>query len=160
MDQGDFDGVGLAGSKAVIAFDSPRRMIDGGWIEAVIIDEAASEDQRRALETILTGRAGGPWALLARFVGTWLPTRYLPIELDDEGPTKRALIAGIGQATVTDIRGRDRSEPVRFENIFNQIHAPSQVLALGTTEYDDGQIAFHNERTHGLHSRFDWAVTS
>jgi hypothetical protein len=133
-------------------------MIDGGWTEIVIIDAAAGQDERQALETILTGRAGGPWALLAQFVGTRLPTRFLTIEFADEGKTKRAVVPSIMTAEVTDIRGRNRAEPVRFENIFNQIHAPSQVLALGTTDYDDGVIAFRNERTHGLHSRFDWVV--
>jgi hypothetical protein len=158
VDEGQFDGVSLAGLGAVVAFDSPRRMIDGGWTEVVIIDARASDDGRRALETILTGRAGGPWALLARFVGTWLPTRVLPIEFSDGGQTKGAVIDGLMTAEITDIRGRDRARPVRFENIFNQIHAASQVLALGTTQYDDGVIVFSNERTHGLHSRFDWVV--
>jgi hypothetical protein len=45
-----------------------------------------------------------------------------------------------------------------FENIFNQIHAPRQVLALGDTEYDDGVIAIHNTGSHGLYSSFDWVV--
>lgn len=158
VDEGQFDGVSLAGLRAVVAFDSPRRMIDGGWTEVVIIDARASDDGRRALETILTGRAGGPWAVLARFVGTWLPTQVLPIEFSDGGQTKGAVVDGLMTAEITDIRGRDRGRPVRFENIFNQIHAASQVLALGTTHYDDGVIVFSHERTHGLHSRFDWLV--
>jgi hypothetical protein len=158
VDDGRFGSVSLEGLRALIAFDSPKRMIDGGWTEIVIIDAAAGQDERQALETILTGRAGGPWALLAQFVGTRLPTRFLTIEFADEGKTKRAVVPSIMTAEVTDIRGRNRAEPVRFENIFNQIHAPSQVLALGTTDYDDGVIAFRNERTHGLHSRFDWVV--
>ena len=62
------------------------------------------------------------------------------------------------QTTVTPIRGRDRSRPVRFENIFNQIHAPTQVLATGDTTYDDGVIVVANERTHGLYSNFEWMV--
>ena len=37
-------------------------------------------------------------------------------------------------AVVSQIRGRDRSRPVLFENIFNQIHASTQVVALGDTE--------------------------
>jgi hypothetical protein len=45
-----------------------------------------------------------------------------------------------------------------FENIFNQIHAPKQVLALGETTYDDGVIKIATSNTHGLFSMFDWAV--
>ena len=159
FDEGEYTGVTLVGMKAVIAYDAPKRMIDGGWTEVIIIDKTASPDQRLAVETILTGRAGGPWAVLARFVGTWLDTRYVPIAMSDEKATKRVKIDGMIDAEITEIRGRDRSTPVTFENIFNQIHAPSQVLAMGTTRYDDGTIVIKNDKTHGLYSKFDWVVT-
>lgn len=158
VDDGEFNGTVLAGAKAVITFESPQRMIDGGWTEVLLLDEAASPAQRAALETILTGRAGGPWSVLARFVERWLDTRIVPIEMADEETTRRVSIPGLLDAAVTNIRGRDRSRPVMFENIFNQIHAPSQVLATGSTDYDDGTIVIHNDRSHGLASHFEWIV--
>ncbi len=97
---------------------------------------------------------------LAPFVETQRPTEYLTIEIDDDGGTKRVSIADRLRAVVSQIRGRDRSQPVLFENIFNQIHAPRQVIALGDTDYDDGVIVVHNAGTHGLFSTFDWAVSS
>jgi len=158
IDEGELGGVPLGGTRAVIAFDSPRRMIDGGWIETIVIDESATSEQRRALETLFTGGAGGPWATLAAFVGSRRPTEFRRIELADEGPTKRATIADRLKSVVTQIRGRDRSRPVLFENIFNQIHAPTQVIALGDAEYDDGAIRFSNAQSHGLFSHFEWTV--
>lgn len=160
FDEGVFGDVSLAGVKAVIAFDTPQRMIDGQWIQSLIIDESASPDQRQAIETILTGRAGGPWEKLASLVATQRPTEVRPIEMTDEGPTKRVSIGGRLKGFVTQIRGRDRSKPVVFDNIFNQIHAPQQVLALGDTDYNDGTIAIRNTGSHGLFSTFDWAVGS
>ena len=62
-------------------------------------------------------------------------------------------------ASITEIKGRDREKPVIFENIFNQIHASTQVLALGSTTYDDGVIRIETMQTHGLHSRFEWIVS-
>lgn len=161
VDEGAFGDVALAGARALVVFDCPQRMISGGWTEAIIVDAGASREQQQAIETILTGAAGGPWAVLARFVARRLPTRALPIDFEEEGPlkaTKRARIPGVLDATVTNIRGRDRAKPVMFENIFNQIHAPEQVLATSSTTYDDGTIVISNEKTHGLHSHFDWAV--
>jgi hypothetical protein len=158
FDEGLFGDVPLAGLRAVIAFDSPQRMVDGHWVQSLIIDAAASLEQRRALETLLTGKAGGPWEKLAGFVGTQLPTEFRPIDMADEGPTKRVTIAERLKAVVTQIRGRDRSKPVLFENIFNQIHASTQVVALGDAEYADGAITFQNTESHGLFSNFDWAV--
>ncbi len=159
IDEGGYGDVPLAGLRAVVAFDAPQRMMDGGWTEIVVIDEAATTAQRQALDAILRGRAGGSWGVLARFVSRWLDTRYLPIAFTDEGTTHTGTIPGLLATSVANIRGRDRSTPVTFENIFNQIHGPSQVIATGSTTYDDGVIRFSTEKTHGLHSRFAWTVT-
>ena len=159
VDEGAYGDLPLAGLKALIAFDCPQHMIEGNWTEVVIIDEAASPPQREALETILTGHAGGSWALLAKFVARRLETRFLPIEFAEEPHTKRARIPGVLDASITEIKGRDREKPVIFENIFNQIHASTQVLALGSTTYDDGVIHIETTQTHGLHSRFEWIVS-
>lgn len=159
IDEGQFGDVPLAGLRAFVAFEAPQRMMDGGWTEVVIIDEAATPAQRRALDLILRGQANGSWAVLARFVSRWLETRYLPIALVDEGTTHTGVIPGLLTTTVSNIRGRDRSAPVTFENIFNQIHGSTQVIATGSTQYDDGVIRIKTEKTHGLHSRFDWTVS-
>jgi hypothetical protein len=134
-------------------------MIDGGWLQTIIIDEGASDPQRRALETILMGKAGGPWEKLAAFVATRQPTEFRAIVFEDEGPVKRGSIADRLKTVVTQIRGRDKSKPVLFENIFNQIHAPTQVIALGESEYDDGVVKFRTTGSHGLFSQFEWRVT-
>lgn len=110
------------------------------------------------MERLLTGRIGGPWETLAKFVARRLETRYLPIEFSEEAGTKKARIAGLLETAISQIRGRDRTKPVLFENIFNQIHAPTQVLATGSTTYDDGVIRIDTTKTHALHSQFEWRV--
>ena len=160
IDEGAFGDVSVAGTRAVIAFDTPQRMVDGGWLETIIIDESASEAQRRALETIFMGHAGGPWEKLAAFVATRQPTEFRAIAIEDEGAVKRASIAERLKTVVTQIRGRDKSKPVLFENIFNQIHAPTQVIALGESDYDDGVIRFRTTGSHSTFSHFEWRVSS
>jgi len=158
VDEGRYGAVPLDGVKAVIAYDTPQRMIDGGWTQALIVDERTTAEQRQAMETILTGRAAGPWEKLASFVATQFPTEYLAIEIEDEDTTKRVSIRERLAGVIVQIRGRDRSKPVVFENIFNQIHATRQLLYRGDTAYDDGRIIVHNRGSHGLSSSFEWAV--
>ena len=158
IDSGEYGEVSLTGLRAVLVFDAPQHMIDGNWTEIILIDHDASPKQRAALETILTGHAEGPWEVLARFVSNWEHTRYLPIEFAEDEFTKTLNVPGLLKSVVTRIRGRDRSKPVLFENVFNQIHAPRQVLATATTEYDDGTIRMNLSKTHGLYSDFDWRV--
>ena len=159
LEEGTYGDVDLAGVTAVIAYDCPQHMISGGWTEAVTIDERASQEQRAAVENILTGRAGGPWEVLDRFVERRLPTRTAPIEITDEDAVKRVMIEGLLESTIENIRGWDRNRPVTFRNMFNQVHDSTQVIAQGDAAYDDGEIVFQNEGTHALHSRFDWSVT-
>jgi hypothetical protein len=160
LDEGAVDGLSLGQRRVVVAFDSPQRMIDGGWTQIMFVDDEASERQRSAIESMFKGELGGPWEILGKFVDKRLPTQYVPIEMKIGTTTKSLSIPGIVEATVEMIRGRDRSEPVRFENIFNQIHASTQVIAFGSSRYDDGVIRFDTERTHGLWSRFDWNVSA
>jgi hypothetical protein len=92
-------------------------------------------------------------------VGTRQPTEFRAIDFVDEGANKRATIAGRLKTVVQRIRGRDKSKPVLFENCFNQIHAPTQVIALGESEYDDGVVSFRTTGSHGLFSNFEWTVS-
>ncbi len=39
-----------------------------------------------------------------------------------------------------------------------RVEVPTQVIATGSTTYDDGEIVIANEGSHALHSDFDWAV--
>ena len=157
FDEGEFDGIALAGTAAVLVYESPQHMIEGGWRVGLIVDERASPGQREAIEAILTGKAGGPWEVLARFFGERSPTRYEPIEIAQDGRTLSLRVGELLEGSIKEIRGRDRAQAVTFDNIFNQIHGSRQVIARGSTTFDDGRQSIRTEGTHGLHSRFDWS---
>ena len=148
--------VDLAGIDAVIVYETPQVMVDGGWKQLIIVSDHATNDQRRAVEDIITGVRGGPWEVLARFVAEPLPTRTAPIRIEDGPGRKSVTIAGLLTGAVDAIRGRSRDRPVTFENIYNKIHDSTQVIAQGSTRYDDGEIVIANDGTHGLWSRFRW----
>lgn len=159
FDDGEAGGATLKGLRSVIAFESPKRMVDGGWTQIMFVDDEASTEQRSALEAVFRGEDGGPWEILARFVSKRIPTRYVPIKMTSSESEHELRIDGVVESNVKMIRGEDRAAPVTFDNIFNQIHSPTQVLAFGNSKYDDGRIRFDNERTHGLWSQFEWTVT-
>src|SRR5690606_17040141 len=100
----------------------------------------------------------GPWEVLGRFIERWNPLRLEPIEIEDRDDLKRVAVKGVLEGAVQPIRGRDRGRPVTFQNMYNQIHAPEQVIARGDSRWDDGHLSFQNEDSHGLWSRFSWRV--
>jgi hypothetical protein len=157
IDQGRYGMLSLDGLNAFIASDSPQLMISGGWTQAIYLDERADEAQRRALEQIFTGRAGGTWAVLARFVSNRLETRAVSIRFEDEGRRKAMWIDGCLETAVEALKGADPAQEAVLANVFNQIHASTQVLALGTTRYADRGFALTTSGTHALYSRFSWA---
>ena len=155
----DRDGdVDLAGVDVVVVYETPQVMVDGGWKQVIIVSDRAGVAQRRAVQEILTGMRGGPWEILARFVGDGRPTRIARIRIEEAPERKSVTVKGLLEGAVEAIRGRNRAEPVTFENIYNQIHDTTQVIARGSTRYDDGEIVIANEGTHGLWSRFRWSA--
>ena len=156
FEDGEVGATRLAGSRVVIAYDTPQRMITGGWTQVMIVDEEATEPQRDAIENIFTGKIGGPWEILARFVERRLPTRFLPIEINlgayaQESHDPRS--SSIGRPD--DPRKRpERASP--FREHLQPDPQPSQVLARGESRYDDGTIRFDMAKTHGLWSEFSW----
>ena len=148
--------VDLAGIDAVVVYEAPQVMVDGGWKQVIIVSDRAGAGQRRAIEEIIAGKRGGPWEVLARFVSDALPTRAAPVRIEDAPDRKSVTITGILEGAVQAIRGRNRAEPVTFENMYNKIHDSTQVIATGSTRFDDGEIVIANDGTHGLWSRFRW----
>lgn len=156
FDAGGCDGIELAGTKAVITYETPQHMIEGDWTQRLIIDAVAAAAQRQLIEEILAGKLGGPWKVLAQFVGNRLPTEYRTIQIDEQEREKRVRVAGLIESTIERIKGRNRAEPVRLSNMFNQIHAPEQELALGTSSCST--IGLQTEGSHALSSYFSWRV--
>jgi len=154
---GDFGDTSLAGVRAVIMFDAPQRMADGGWVFTLYVDASASAEQVAAMEKILGGEAGGPWNILARFVAERKPTRQDKIIFTSEPKSRSATVGSVLRALIKPLKGRDRDKPVTIENNYNQIHAPSQELGMGTTSYDDGAFRVETSDTHALQSQFSWA---
>ena len=94
--------------------------------------------------------------VLARFVGKRLDSRVLPIHLEDSGRKKRMWAEGLFDTSIEAIRGKDKTQEAVLANVFNQIHAPTQVLALGKTRCTDRRLPFTTEDTHALYSEFSW----
>ncbi len=157
FDRGAFGETRLDDLNAVLVGDTPKHMLEGNWTQAVYIDERADSAQRAALERIFAGQAGGPWTVLASFVGKRLDTLHVPIRYLDDGHVKSMEIAGRFSARVEAIRAADRTGEVKLVNLFNQIHGAEHVLARGTTEHAGQAPAISTQDTHALYSRFSWS---
>ncbi len=157
VDRGSYGDVDLSGCNILILYDAPQRMYEGGWNQVFFFDEAILPDQRAALDIILTGKAGGPWQVLSRFVSNHLKSRVVCLHFEDQGREKRMWIDGVFETEISSIRAKDDRGEALLVNLFNQIHSERQVLARGSTRSFDSEFAFEIENTHALYSEFSWS---
>ncbi len=155
IDAGGFDAVALDGTHAALVVHTPGPMGDGNWTAGLYVDQAASPEQRAALEAIFTGRAGGVMANVCALVGTWLPLRVAPIQLEVEGRRRRASIPGVLDVEVEGIEGRDGRE-TWIDNVRHFVSSRlAAARALRSTFRDHGLSMDHAGR-NAHYASFEW----
>ena len=148
----------LGNTNIAVLFDAPTTMYDGDWTQVFYIDDRTTPAQRHALEAIFSGRAGGPWAILARFVSRQLDTRVVPMHFEDRGRKKRLVVPSLFDTRVTAVRGADGDGDAVISNLHNVIHGPVHTMARGTSQHTDRDLGFEINGTHALYSYFSWKV--
>jgi hypothetical protein len=109
VDEGHFGQTSLAGVKWVGMFAWPKAIHEGHGEAAVVIDPAASEAQRTALLTILSGQETEPGATIFNVFATTLekmhPPQFLPIdfELDLDRRVGHLKVAGVLDTEISPI---------------------------------------------------------
>ena len=160
IDAGEYDGLDLSGLNALVVAGSPGpSMFAGEWTVLVFVDDRAGPGQYAALDDILSGRAGGPWARMARFYAGGTPQSCRPAAISfARSDSSRTLeVSGVSSLQVDAIRGADRDEPVTISNLYNLIHGPDHVVARSRLTLDAGGLKWDTSGTHGLYSRFRWS---
>src|SRR3989454_11099241 len=104
--RGNHGAVDLSDTAAALAIYTPGPMGDGNWTIGAYVDERARDDQRRALEQIFTGRAGGIPGVIWTLAGKRLPTRAAPIEFGKDGRRRWARIGDVLDVEIEGIEGR------------------------------------------------------
>lgn len=94
--KGHFADVDLTGVKMGVVYAWPGPIYEGNGEMQVIIDESASKEQRRALETVLTGGETDDeathWWVFRAMCPTLHDTIYAPIEMDADMEARRAKV--------------------------------------------------------------------
>jgi hypothetical protein len=116
VDKGHFGDVSLDGVKFAGAAYWPGRLDEGDGHIIPIVDEAASEEQRQAVLTLMSGQAGG--TLFEIFAAVCPHVRepvFAPIdfEFDLESRSGRVSIPNVLETTVETLRGIDPPDPYR-----------------------------------------------
>jgi hypothetical protein len=110
IDRGNFGDVDLSGLNVAIVYAWPGPIFEGDGELQAIIDERASEEQRRALETVLHGKeteeAATHWWVFCAMASNIHDTLFKAIEysVNMEARTARVVIPGVLESTGSPIR--------------------------------------------------------
>lgn len=156
IDEGHFNDVSLDGVTWVGLFAWPKAIHEGNGEAQVIVDESATDEQRQALLTILSGQETEPGATIFNVFASTLTTmhepRFLPISWDADLDSRRAHFAveGVVDAKATPIvnaaTGAEHRArvtlPTGFE--YNEAeYASSTVTAPGPVSLDTENAHAH-----------------
>jgi hypothetical protein len=104
VDQGEYEGIALDGLNFSVYVNWPGAIHDGGGEAVILVDERADDEQRRAVEELVSGEHGGPWGILA---WTW-PTVHgplsVPYEVEVDGVRSRVKAGAVVELESGPIR--------------------------------------------------------
>ena len=69
---GNLDDTDLSGTTVALVNHFPSNLTAGNWKLGIVVDESASDEQANAIEQIVSGKEGGPFADFAALTDEWL----------------------------------------------------------------------------------------
>jgi hypothetical protein len=160
---GNADGVDLGGRTLAMALDFPGpTLYDGNGTGRLYIDAGASADQRRELEAIFQGAKGGPMAIVGGLVTKWLPTWTAQIDVQQQGGTMTATVAGFGQLKSQRLTN-EAGQPTTMQNtgFTTALQFDDQAAQLAPshgTQWSDPDMPRLFETKSGAVATFTWSV--
>lgn len=91
---GSLDDVDLSGTTFAFVNLFPSNLSAGNWKFGVIVDEGASDEQASAIERIMKGEEGGPFADFAPLISDWLGMERGSVSVSN-GETPSASVSGV-----------------------------------------------------------------
>lgn len=159
VQEGEADGVSLAGQTVVIAFDFPDVIFNGGGTGRLYLDQRASAEQRRALEAIFTGRQGGPMEALAALLSTWLPSRTAPLDVTDDGDAVTVKVGDIGRVESRRLRdGEGKDFTLRGGGFLTGLRMEALELAPSNSRWSDPEMPRQFETKSGGRAPISWSA--
>jgi hypothetical protein len=159
VEEGNFDGVDLTGSKVAWALWWPGAIHEGGGHGHAYID-CESEEQFDALRRIYRGEEGH--ALFEIFNSTFTEASAVDratVEVTVDGKNSRFSVDGVGEAAMETLRNPVTQEPneVRIVKPNAFIWSAGEIAQSERLRVDLPEMSFQHSGKHGVFSRIDWA---
>jgi hypothetical protein len=135
IEQGIYGDVNLDGLWTSLYCDWPKAIHEGNGVGLCLIDERADEGQRSALQTLLEGQAGGPWAIFRKTLRELHGPRYARFSSGGSGALPGVRAEGVLEVATEFIRN-----PVTKETVHPRLAMPEGLVVkeaalLGSSKF-------------------------
>ena len=158
IEHGQSDGVDLSGTRLALAADWPGNFFHGNGTGRLYLDARASDEQRRELEAIFSGKKGGMFgAVFGGIIANWLPARVANVDIQ-WGKTSSL---NVGEVAKAQMKALDdgTGNPTRVSGAVAQgalqIDGMQLASAMGS-RWEDPEMRAWEGDSGTLHS-FDWS---
>lgn len=158
VEEGSFDGVRLDGLNFTVFADWPGAIHEGEGKAVAFYDEHADDPQRDAILTLLSGAAGGPWAIFGSTYSFVHDPIAAPYEIELAGERSRLRI---GDSVVLDTE--PIKNPVTGAEVHPRIQLPEGLVVkeldvLVSTRFRvDAGISYDHSGKYVLLGPFDYS---
>jgi hypothetical protein len=159
---GAADGVNLGGLTLALALFFPGpTLYDGNATARLYLEEAATTDQRSALEPIMQGQRGGPMQILAGLITTWLPTQTAPITVQEANGSIQATVGTVGQIHSQRLKN-EAGQPMTMQNVGFAValqfdRQTAELAPSAGTRWADPDLPRQWESRSGAVGTFTWS---
>ncbi len=154
---GEVDGTDVSGTKVVMAADFPASYLAGNGTGRLYFDPDTPQEQRSALESVISGQQGGIFEVLAGLVPDMRPSREASIDIQVGEEATRVKVGDFGAMVVEPLRDAEG-------NITTVRHAvgafvEDTVFAKGTgSSWRDPEMREWESGGHAEQGDFDWSA--
>jgi hypothetical protein len=104
VERGNLDDVDLSGIDIALVNLFPSNLSAGNWTMGVMLDEGVSDQQANAVERIMSGQEGGPFADFAPLISNFAGVSRAAISFSN-GDAPSASIGGVGNLSIEPSMG-------------------------------------------------------
>ena len=156
--EGNFGDIRLDGATWLAAIAWPGPLHEGGGRGVIFIDEALPQDQRKPIELIATGKAGGAISWFMGTVTAGIEVCYAPVRLEIDG--KRTSFAIEGQLAVDfeSIKNPVTGKEHRVKTVIETglLHPVEEHFSARRLDVDAGAVRFSYARRNAWLNRTTW----
>ena len=148
--EGNLDDVELGGVNFALYNWFPSNLTAGNWKVGIVVDEGASDEQAQAVETIVSGGAGGPFGEFKPLIGEYAGMERASVQVTADKIT----VAGKTDITFEPYTGPDGSPTTVKGAMFG--FAPEYTIGKGSGKSDAFGLPF--DAKYGESADFDFST--